>query len=180
MCNKNFIVKNTLKVIIICMVGVIIAITMIANKNTDIATKLAQQNEENNGKRLTEIKAGEPNTENFHYETSLDGHLVPVPNGFVGSCAEDEKYVNGITDTIKYYFNSNPTLVPSSGECTWVKNTNGYYWLSGSYDESYDSPRVELSSADIIISDEPSVLKIRGRVSWVSRCPHCFCKRYYE
>ena len=61
------------------------------------AETMKKKEEQSNPKALTEIKAREPNTNNFIYVTSEDGIQVPVPKGYVVSTDAEERYVNGVT-----------------------------------------------------------------------------------
>ena len=88
--------------ILVCVIAIIVVATNRKMSNTEIASAegaetMQEQEEQSKPKALTEIKAREPNTNNFTYVTSEDEIQVPVPKGYVASPDAEERYVNGIT-----------------------------------------------------------------------------------
>ena len=171
---RNFIVIC----VIACIIGISVVTSMIAIKkkaDTKVASLSAMDgikdgegisaegaeaklNEGTRAKALT-IQARTPNTDNFHYETSLDGIQVPVPNGYVGSSVEDERYVYGVNGTETYYFTSDVELT-TQGDYPWTQTNE--IWKSGNKGKNLSHSRL---SAEGIPVDERSLLKIVASVS---------------
>ena len=89
-------------IVFACIIAIVIVGTNSKKANTELALaekteKLQNQEEQSTPKALTEIKAREPNTNNFTYVTSEDGIQVPVPKGYVASSDVEERYVHGVT-----------------------------------------------------------------------------------
>ena len=172
---RNFIVMC----VIACIVGIAVLTSIIAikkNEDTKVANLSAmegtedgegivvegttqKQEEQGTPKALTEIKAREPNTDNFNYVTSEDGYQVPVPKGYVGSSVEDERYVYGVNGTETYYFTSDVELT-TQGDYPWTQ-TNGI-WKSGNKGKSSSSSGLLVQDLSL---DERSLLKIVASVS---------------
>ena len=151
-------------IVFVCIIAIIVGTVNSKKDNTETASvekaETMQEQEENNPKALTTVTARTPNTDNFHYETSLDGYQVPVPNGYVGSSVDDERYVNGINGTWK--LQENLTLASPEGETyPWTLNSSTGVWSSGNYNVSNSTSTIETNSFTV---SENAVVRINWSV----------------
>ena len=134
------------------------------------------QEEQGSPKALTEITAREPNTDNFTYVTSGDGHQVPVPKGYVASPIEAEKYRDGQYVTWKkqedltfksattYYLDQTLTLAsPEGEEHPWTQNATAGAWQSGNYQVASSTSTIETN--EFTVANNGDVVRIVWSVS---------------
>ena len=143
---------------------------------TDKTEIMQGKEEQGSPKALTEITAREPNTENFTYVTSGDGHQVPVPKGYVASPVEAERYRDGKYETWKkqedltfktatiYYLDQTLTLSSlEGGDNPWTENATVGAWQSGNYQVASSTSTIETN--EFTVANNGDVVRIVWSVS---------------